>query len=1013
MMGSMSRELDPTAPDRADPLDETLRQRGVAPAEPLADTQAVTTPMAVRKPDSLPFGGKISRYLVLDVLGHGGMGVVYAAYDPALDRKIAVKLLHALAGDAGTEGRARMQREAQALARLSHPNVITVHDVSEHAGAIYIAMELVVGGTLYEWQKAKPWREVLATYCAAARGLAAAHAAELVHRDFKPENVLVGEDGRVRVTDFGLARLTTLPAEAKPVHASPTSQLASELTEAGAVMGTPSYMAPEQIEGRSVDARSDQFAWCVALWEAIYGDQPWPRGNLALRAAAMEVDIPKPPSSTPVPRGIARVLLRGLAYDPAKRWASMEEIVAELDHAMSRKRAIAIAATALAAAVLIGVFAVGHKAGAPTVTCDTAGAPIEQTWNAGARTAIAERFATTRVAYADGAAASLARSLDGFRAHWQAIAVDSCRATRETGAQSEAMLDLRTACLGRKRDELGVLVTALQHADAKLVESARTLALPDLDACNDPAQLAGVVARPTDPAKLHSLGVLETELAATEAEEMTELPLPRAKALADSLADTAKRADAIEWPPIAARARRALAGVQRDLGKGKQARAMLMQAASAATRANDADELVAIYLELADVEARLTSDYALGTGWTGLAAGTLARLGPRDDKHLQLARARGLLADKAGNIDDARAAYTEALAIAAPRGPNAELSALAELAIVEGEAGELAPAQQHLERAYALAKQELGVDHPKTAGILHDLGTIAFRRGKYEEAERDFRAALAVRERTSGSDSVDVAITAESLGISLIHDGHLADADPYLQRALHILEQRLGPDHADVANALNDIGGAYHQAGEFERELATGLRALAIREKALGPDHPDVAQSLVNVAIASKALGKWDVVLPNYRRAIAIVEHAHGVQSFDAAAVRLNFAEALRVSGRLAEAGEQYEAARVVFVKTVGEDHPWMGHIWNGIGQLEFARGHAAEAVKILEHAVALREKDPGETTALAESRFALAKALGKGSPRAAPLATAARDAFAAAGKGFAKQLAEIDAWLK
>src|SRR6185436_11938666 len=224
---------------------------------------AATAPSGPSAASELPLGGAIGRYLGLGVLGRGGMGIVYEAYDPVLDRRIAVKLLREIAADDVSAGRARMQREAQALARLSHPSVITVHDVSEHHGAMYIAMELVRGTTLHRWQARRGWREIVGAYSAAARGLGAAHAAGLVHRDFKPDNVLVGDDGRVRVTDFGLARLAGhAPPTAPTGHASPSL---GSLTEAGTVMGTPLYMAPEQSDGGAIDARSDQCWWCIAL----------------------------------------------------------------------------------------------------------------------------------------------------------------------------------------------------------------------------------------------------------------------------------------------------------------------------------------------------------------------------------------------------------------------------------------------------------------------------------------------------------------------------------------------------------------------------------------------------------------------------------------------------------------------------------------------------------------------------------------------------------------------------
>jgi eukaryotic-like serine/threonine-protein kinase len=427
---------------------------------------AATLPHTGDEQDELPFGQTIGRYIVLGVLGRGGMGIVYEAYDPVLDRRIAVKLLREIVDDDASAGRARMQREAQALARLSHPSVITVHDVSEHDGAMYIAMELVRGTTLHKWQARRGWREIVAAYSAAARGLAAAHAAGLVHRDFKPDNVLVGDDGRVRVTDFGLARLAghALPT-APSGHASPS--LASNLTAAGTVMGTPLYMAPEQIDGGAIDARSDQCSWCIALWEAIYGEQPFTAGSLAVRSAAMKSDAPKPPAAARVPRAVARVLQRGLAPEPARRWPSMAALLGALDRATaSRRIAIAVGA-ALVGGLAIAVLATG-RAGDERPRCAAAGAAVDDVWTPAIERDLARGFAATGAPFAGDALGALGRSVSGWRARWQRLAVDSCEATRVHGTQTAATLDLRTACLLRARDQLRTQLAALgEHSDER------------------------------------------------------------------------------------------------------------------------------------------------------------------------------------------------------------------------------------------------------------------------------------------------------------------------------------------------------------------------------------------------------------------------------------------------------------------------------------------------------------------------------------------------------------------
>jgi len=970
--------------------------------------RAATLPAGEPAPDEVAFGSRIGRYLVLNVLGRGGMGVVYEAYDPVLDRRIAVKRLREATDDGASEGRTRMQREAQALARLSHPNVITVHDVSEYAGAMYIAMELVQGKTLRDWQVGRGWREVLAAYCAAARGLGAAHAAGLVHRDFKPENVLVGDDGRVRVTDFGLARLTGAAPEA-PVAGSPGT-FAEQLTAAGTVMGTPSYMAPEQIDGEPVDERTDQFAWCIAAWEAIYCAQPFITGNLAVRSAAMKTDTPRPPASTRVPRSIARVLLRGLLPEPARRWPTMQALLGELERATTSRTA-AIAVTGLVAVgVVAAVFAVGRHSGEAALTCSAAGAPVGELWTPAVERELGRAFMATGAPFASDALAALGRAATAWRARWQRIATESCEATRIQGIQTPATLDLRTACLLRARDRLGGVLAGLARPERKTVEAAASLALPDLDACSDVAALAGALPPPRDPVVRTAI---EGQLDRLEQALEHSPKIERVKQLVPEVEAELDAAGKLGWVPLVARARRLRARLSFELGNGKSARSTLVAAAGDAAAANDPDLLVEIYTELAEVEARLTSEFALGESWIKLASGTLSHLGPRPKKQLEVAHVRGLVAQRAGRPDEAHDAYTAALAIARTLGPLEELGELIDLGLLDSERGDLVTARGYLERALELARRELGDKHPRIATIQHDLGTVAFRQGNYAEAERLFRAALALRMAAYGDDDVNVALTFEAIGNTLVLQDRVDEARASFQRAISLLEARLGPDHPDVASAYNDIGATYHRAGLYELALANSQRVLAMREKALGPDHPDVAQSLVNLAIEAKNLERWDLIEPSYQRALAIFDRAFGPGSFEVGITYLNLGEARRARGALDAAGEAYDHGRRVLSAKLGADHPLLAHIWNGLGQLELARGHLDAARPLLERAVAVRVREGGDATDVAESRFALAIAIAATDrARAGTLATQARDVYRTAGKGYAKRLAAVEAWL-
>lgn len=287
----------------------------------------------------------IGRYVITGLLGRGGMGIVYAARDHELDRAVAIKVLHAKWAQR-SEGRARLVREAQAMARLSHPNVGHVYEVGMLGDQPFIAMELVRGETLRAWgeARARPWREIVAMHVQAGEGLAAAHAVGLVHRDYKLDNVIVGEDGRPRVLDFGLARDDSDLASLAVTDGPSSSPLHAEITQSGTVLGTPAYMAPEQHDGGPVDARADQYAFCVALFEALTGRRP------ARDAKANDPDR----IAKGVPMRLHAALLRGLEEDPDDRFASMRQLLAELRAAAEPRKVapratIAVLTTALAA----------------------------------------------------------------------------------------------------------------------------------------------------------------------------------------------------------------------------------------------------------------------------------------------------------------------------------------------------------------------------------------------------------------------------------------------------------------------------------------------------------------------------------------------------------------------------------------------------------------------------------------------------------------------------------------
>jgi serine/threonine protein kinase len=331
------------------------------PRSSAPETEA-DSPRAMRQ--SAPaLGSTIDRYRLTEYLGHGGMGIVYRAHDPELKRDVAIKLLRARSATHDADVmQTRLLREAQAMAQVAHPNVIAIYDVGTWHGEVFLAMELATGQTLRGWCEQRTHAEIIAAYLAAGRGLAAAHAAGLVHRDFKPDNVLVGGDGRMRVTDFGLARSHT----AAPDPITPPSRALVDLTATGTVMGTPGYMAPELYEGQPADPRTDQFAYCVALWEALYGTRPFGgKDEAEVAAAAMAGRVVDPPAR----RGgkpIESALRRGLDPRADARWPTMDALLAALAPRSRRVwRYVALATVVLIAGG--GVLALTRSSGSEVI----------------------------------------------------------------------------------------------------------------------------------------------------------------------------------------------------------------------------------------------------------------------------------------------------------------------------------------------------------------------------------------------------------------------------------------------------------------------------------------------------------------------------------------------------------------------------------------------------------------------------------------------------------------------
>ncbi|MBL8969342.1 MAG: serine/threonine protein kinase, partial [Myxococcales bacterium] len=425
-------------------------------------------------------------------------GVVYAAYDPELDRRIAVKLVRTRQQRGAARARARLVREAQAMARLTHPNVAVVHDVGTHEDDVFVAMEFIRGETLQAWLRERPrgWREVVEVFVQAGRGLAAAHAAGLVHRDFKPANAMIGDDGRVRVLDFGLCF-----AETTDTETSGEGRLDLRITRKEEVVGTPAYMPPEQfMQGGVVGPASDQFSFCASLYEALYGQLPFAGDTVqAVSMAIAAGELRPPPRGSRVPLWLASAVQRGLRPQASERFASMEALLRVLGRSRSRARGSVAIAAVLAVATGLAGFVAARSQALGQDPCSGGAQEIAEVWGGARRAAAEQALIAAGPAYAEELWPPVASELDSYADQWQGMHREACLAHRR-GETSGALLDRRMACLARRKAALAEAGTVLGGADAEVALHALEVVehLPGLDGCADLDALANEVAAPGD-----------------------------------------------------------------------------------------------------------------------------------------------------------------------------------------------------------------------------------------------------------------------------------------------------------------------------------------------------------------------------------------------------------------------------------------------------------------------------------------------------------------------------------
>lgn len=961
-------------------------------------------------------GSTIGRYMVLEFLGRGGMGVVYLAYDPELDRRVAIKVLRTRAS---LRVRQRLEREARALARLSHPNVVQVYDAGVHEGHLFMAMEFIEGYALDEWCKNEPaphWRDILQVYMQVGRGIAAAHDKGMVHRDIKPANLLLGNDGRVCVADFGLAAAhesglqsssdgipdsildsshisdkagekagaldsgsITNPQSAssdgdlsldtsgdglisKPSLSSLRARLEDSMTRTGALMGTPAFMAPEQQATGACSPATDQYSFCASLYSSLYGILPFSVANIRKQLGELlrqkeELDIAPPPADSAVPTWLHDVILRGLAADADERHPSMNGLLDALgDDPMIRRRA----AVRRFGWIVVGLVVVGllvalvsqRRQQAQPSACSGIPRALDGIWDADVAARMGTTFRATGLDYAANTASRAAAVLDEYSVEWRTMAESNCRATRVHHVQSETVMALREYCLERRRSQL--------HSLTQLYVEG-----PDRDVMNKAVQAAQA---------LPGIDYCGDVPALTAAVPPPEDPVVRAQVVAllhrvdalanqqragkarDVLADgAALLADtrAVQSPHLQAHALFVVSALHMDVGTYAEAENLLRQALPLAAQGKD--------------------DRLLAKVWNQLWF-TVGLRQARPAEALLLKDAVFTAAERTGDL----------ALIAAAHGYLASLQNLS---------GDYELAVESFRKTLAMRERALGPGHERMAMDVGNLASAYLRLGDFEKALEGSERALALAAENLGAGHPDIALYLNNLANAQSALGKYEHAVQSYERALVVTTNSVGAEHPLVASNHNNLADMLAKTGRYAEARERAERALSIWTKGLGTKHPYVGVALVNIGGVMRTVGDHAAARTHFDRAEGIMRGAFGDDHPFVAHVLAGQGRVAVATGERKSARRILQQALAMMEKAVGPKHPDLIEPLLGLGELAIEEGAHERAVSTLERGLELAAANPAMR---AEIQSVLARALWAGGDRtrAVSLVTAARAVF-------------------
>ena len=879
---------------------------------------------------------RVGRFLVLGELGHGGMGTVLRAYDPTLHREVAIKLMHERLR---ADHEARLLREAQALARLDHRNVVRVYEAGSDDGRMFLAMELVEGIPLDQWQQQpRSWRECLDVYLQSGRGLAAAHREGLVHRDFKPTNCIIDQDQRVRVLDFGLAQQvgidTNDSAELEASHDSglegsaatepggdasdaidPLHQvLEQRLTATNEVMGTPAYLAPERLHHRPADALGDQFSFCVALYEALssrlpFTDQPLP---ILLEMAEGKPHRPlSPPPDRSMPRWLQRSVWRGLSARPEDRWPSMDKLLSALERHRRRRTAMRRAAQVSAVSVAMVVAVVAAVPAQPPLDtpCQETAHQLDEIWGDERQRAVETAILATDRPYAAKTWKTIRLELDHYAKDWIEASIEACEATRVRNEQPLEALDLQTRCFRHRRAALRHDIDLLATADDQLVDEAVDLVarLPPIERCREIEILA------RSPKLDH-----ETEAVLEELERIRSLDMIGRHDEALEAIEPLTKID-LEDGPLLAEVLELEGQLHASVGHDGLAEARLQRAYTMAVT-QEADEVavrsMAGLVQLMGVK-RVRTDAALQLGFTAEALGERSW------------------------IDETLLAQV--------------LSATAQVLTVRGEYPE---ARRRYSSAIEILEREQGAKHIALVDALDGQATAADAQGDLELAEESYRRALGIRRELQGRNHPATASLMTNLGVVLVHRGAHSEAVALYRQALDILVAAEESDHQRIAHTHASLGHALSEMGEYPDAEDQLRRAIDHWESADDTDPLGMVTTRFNLGVILKPRQPL-AAIEQYQLARAILgreEATPKVISLKATILR-NLGVIFAEQGRDTDADACYREALDILNNTAERD-PITASLRNRLGGLLLERGDTKEAERLHREALAIYEAD-------------------------------------------------------